>query len=257
MITITILGAGTAIPSIGYSPAAVLMQSESVTALFDMGPGALQRLLEAGVNYRSLQTLFFTHLHPDHTLDLVTFLQATDSIPAPGRVLPLSITGCKGIESFYKSLLKCFPGIAPRTYPLQFREVGASQFKLGQLTISSTLTGHTPNSVAYRVDSPDGSFVYTGDAIESESLSLFCQGVDLLICECSFPQGVLPSDHMNAESVGRLANQAHTGKLIATHFYPQALKVDLLLQIGQYYSGPVLLAKDGMKIKLNPLKGRS
>jgi ribonuclease BN (tRNA processing enzyme) len=248
--TVTILGSGTAIPIRGRAPAAVLWQGSEKTILLDIGPGTLLRLEEQGVNYQTLSDIFLTHLHSDHTLDLVTLLQANDCIPSPGRQVPLSLTGCKGTQSFFAQLMDVFPGIAPAKYPFRIIEKTAESWRDGQLQVRTALTGHTPFSLAYRVESPDGIFVYTGDAVLTDSLINLCQNADLLICDCSYPAGVQSPDHMNAIAVGQLAASANVKCLIPTHFYPQALDSNITAEIKRHYSGPILPATDGMKLRI-------
>jgi ribonuclease BN (tRNA processing enzyme) len=251
-ITITILGSGTAIPVSGRAPAAVLWQGDDETILFDIGPGTLLRLNEQGVDFQSLRKIFLTHLHSDHTLDLVTFVQANDCIPAPGRQVSLSITGCKGTQSFFNKLMEVFPGITPENYPFRITEKAAESWQEGRIKVRTALTGHTPFSLAYRIESDEGIFVYTGDAILSDTLIDLCRHADLLICDCSYPANIQSPDHMNTTAVGQLAAKAEVKCLAPTHFYPQVLAVDIKAEIRQHYSGPILLATDGMKLKIPP-----
>ena len=74
MMQLTILGSGTGVPLPQRSPAGVLVQIGATPLLFDLGPGTIPRLNAVGVSYRDLEHVFLTHLHPDHTLDLVMLL---------------------------------------------------------------------------------------------------------------------------------------------------------------------------------------
>src|SRR5512133_2189862 len=139
---IVILGAGTAIPSLGLSPASILVHTETDEALIDIGPGTLQRAAQFGVNYLKLDTIFLTHLHSDHTLDLVTFFQVNDSTPNETRLTPLKIYGCLGTKAWYKKIMQAYPGISPISYSLKIKENGQNSWSWGGLKISSILTGH-------------------------------------------------------------------------------------------------------------------
>ena len=102
---LTILGAGTGVPIPQHSPAGVLIQIGATPLLFDLGPGTLSRLNAAGVSYRDLEYVFLTHLHPDHTLDLVMLLQALNWTPGFVRERTLHLIGCPGTQSLYEGLL--------------------------------------------------------------------------------------------------------------------------------------------------------
>ena len=138
-----ILGAGTAIPTPQNSPAGVLVRVGETPLLFDMGPGTLARLAAAGVSYRDLEYVFLTHLHSDHTLDLATFLQANDSTPGWTRTQPVHLSGCRGTQRFYAQLMQTFPGIAPQSYALDIRELGAARAAFDAWTVETAHTGHT------------------------------------------------------------------------------------------------------------------
>ncbi len=247
---IIILGAGTSIPSAGYSPAAILLQTGSANALLDMGPGTVQRAQLAGCDYLSLDTLFLTHLHSDHTLDLVTFLQANDSTPCHTRTAPIHLYGCQGTKTWFDTLMKAYPGILPAQSPLTITENAAARWNWQGLQVSTALTGHTPASIAYRFDGPDGTFIYTGDAIFSEELAEFCRNADILVAEGSFPSGWVTQDHLNADSLGALAQKAGAKHLVVTHRYPPAHQVNLADEIKRAFSGKVTIARDGTTLTL-------
>ncbi len=102
MIRVVILGAGTAIPMTGYSPAGNLVQTDSGFLLVDVGPGTLSRLAAVGVDYRELDHILITHHHSDHTLDLVTLVQAYDSTPGWVREEVLQLIGGRGTGELFK-----------------------------------------------------------------------------------------------------------------------------------------------------------
>jgi ribonuclease BN (tRNA processing enzyme) len=241
----TILGAGTAIPMQGRSPASILFKSNKITMMMDIGSGSIHSLVSTGVDPFNLEYIFLSHLHSDHTLDLVTLFQLNDSSPGRIRKKSLHVYGCSGTKLLVEHLFQAYPGISPSTYDLTFRELGEERISLEDLTISSVHSGHTPESLSYRVDSLDCAVVFTADVSPNVDLTGLCQGVDVLISECSFPSGWPVSDHLNADNVGMLAKRAGVKQLIVTHCYPPAIQVDLITQIKQHYSGPVVLAIDG------------
>jgi ribonuclease BN (tRNA processing enzyme) len=247
---IILLGTGTAVPAPNHTPTSILLRSDRFTALLDIGPGAVHRAASCGADLFSLQHIFLTHLHSDHTLDLITFIQMNDSTPSWQRKAALYLTGCHGTRAFYEGLMQVYPGIAPSSYTLHIRELGEECFEQGGMRISTAYTGHTPVSLCYRFDMPEGSLIFTGDCSASASLEQFCSGADLLIGECSFPSGYPTTDHMNADALGQLAARSGVKRLVATHLYPPALEVNLADQIHQWYNGPVIIAQDGLRLKL-------
>ena len=97
---VTILGAGTAISVPGHSPAGIHVRIGREHVVLDAGAGTLQRLHQLGVTFLQWDRLFLTHFHPDHCLDLVSFLFAM-RLPEPTRTKPLSVYGPRGLKTHH------------------------------------------------------------------------------------------------------------------------------------------------------------
>jgi ribonuclease BN (tRNA processing enzyme) len=247
---IFLLGTGTAIPVNQHSPAGLIVVADKKRLLMDIGPGTLTRLGQTGISYDQIDQLLLTHFHPDHTLDLATLLLVFNYAPGASRTLPFTITSCNGIEGFLENMYTLYPDLPPLGYKLNLHPVYREEFSIGNIKIRSAPTGHTPQSVAYRMEYGGRSVVYSGDATSHGELVSLATGADLLISECSFPAGWETEDHLNAESLGVLASQAGVKSLLVTHCYPPALAVDLVAQIREHYSGEVQLAMDGLHLSL-------
>ena len=245
-----LLGTGTAIPIEGHSPSGLVVKASGRNLLFDIGPGTLGRLRFAGIDCSQIDDLLLTHLHPDHTLDLATLLLVFNYAPNAQRTAPFSITGCRGLRDFLKRMVDLYPEVAPVSFELQLREVRSDEFSVGQLNVRTAPTGHTPESVAYRLDDGSRSLVYSGDAAAQGELVRLAEGADLLISECSFPSGWETEDHLNADALGRIAQRAGVRSVVVVHTYPPALEVDLVGQIRQHYHGDVQVGVDGLHISV-------
>lgn len=251
MIRLVILGAGTAIPRAGYSPAGHLVVVNGQPLLFDMGPGTVARLAAAGVDYRDLDQIFLTHLHSDHTLDLITLLQDFDSTPGWTRRKGLKLYGCYGLNAFYQRLMSAYPGIEPSTYSIQLNEMKAGATLQGEgWNLVSDLTGHTPDSLGYRLEAEGKSIVFSGDAVFSHGVKDLAYQADVFVCECSFPGDESAVGHLSAGDVGRIAQQAGVKRLVLVHLYPPAHQANLLEQVRKHFSGPMEIASDGLTILL-------
>lgn len=67
---ITLLGTGTPIPSLKRSSSGYMVEAGNDVILIDHGPGAFQRLMEAGKKAQDVTHVFLSHLHFDHCGDL-------------------------------------------------------------------------------------------------------------------------------------------------------------------------------------------
>ncbi len=244
------LGTGTSIPVEKHSPAGLLIKAGGHNLLFDIGPGTLGRLQFGGIDYTQIDQLLLTHLHPDHTLDLATLLLAFNYAPGAERTMPFAVTGGRDLTEFYTRLLALYPEVAPVSFALQLQQVYRDRFSIGDIALECAPTGHTTDSIAYRLTDGVRSMVYSGDASPRGELAQLAAGADLLISECSFPSGWETEDHLNADTVGALAQQAGVKSLVVTHCYPPALAVDLVGQIGRRYDGNIQLAFDGLHVTL-------
>src|ERR687889_2807843 len=71
---ITVVGSGTVVPRLERRQSCVAVEAGGETLVFDLGSGAVRGMLHAGLDPFAVDRVFFTHFHPDHTVDLVTLL---------------------------------------------------------------------------------------------------------------------------------------------------------------------------------------
>jgi ribonuclease Z len=245
-MTVTVLGSGTCIPIPARGAPGYLLKIGATPVLVDAGPGSLARLSAAGVSYRDLTLVLVSHLHPDHTLDLVTLLQANVATPGYHRILPLSLVGCRGLSPFLSRLFEIYDGIRPEGYALDIREMEteSATFPPGW-KLTTGLSGHTPASLCYRFEFGGRILAYSGDASVHGDLVRVARGADLLLCECSLPDGWNVEDHLCPADVGAIAREAGVGRVVLTHLYPPSQNADIVGQVRRSYGGEVALAADG------------
>lgn len=171
----------------------------------DCGYGALGRLGEAGLNYRDVGYIFLTHLHDDHTADVVTLLSHQWT---SGRVEPTLVVGPYGTEHLVEAAIDYFEAntairlvdeersVRP-TSIFSGRDLEATQapteaFADDLVTVSSIENTHFPEatkarvpyrSVSYRFDTRDRSITIAGDTAYSENLVRLAEGSDVFVCE--------------------------------------------------------------------------
>ncbi|NOG42275.1 MAG: ribonuclease Z [Planctomycetes bacterium] len=73
---LTIIGSGTGMPSEKRAYPCTLLKIRDKHLIFDTGPGSLRQLFLAGITYLDIDHIYYSHFHPDHSLDLVSFLFA-------------------------------------------------------------------------------------------------------------------------------------------------------------------------------------
>jgi ribonuclease BN (tRNA processing enzyme) len=244
-LKLTILGAGTAIPYPNFSPAGYLVDIDGLPILLDAGPGTIARLAAHGTSYQELDFVLISHLHTDHALDLLTLLQANNATPGWSRSKELTLIGCQGIKEFLQKQFRLFDYTEPETYSLRFFEMGNENLEFDSWKVSSAISGHTSASLSYRITAGTKSMVYSGDACNLDALARLAEGADLLLCECSFPDGWETSDHLTPARIGELAKNARVKRIVLTHRYLPAIQTDVVSQVRAVYPVEVVAASDG------------
>jgi ribonuclease BN (tRNA processing enzyme) len=107
---------------------------------------------------------------------------------------------------------------------------------------------HRPESIAYRLDSERGSFVYTGDTGYAQTVVELARGAHTLLIDCTFPDDRPFPGHLTPSGVARIASEADIGRVILTHISPQAERLDLVSEVARGYTGEVIVAEDGLKL---------
>ena len=249
-----VIGSGTGIPNSRRRPPALVVRVKGYFLLFDCGAGTIWSLAEAGLDYRDLDSLWFTHFHPDHTAGLVPLLFAARS-PLYGREKPLIINGPAGLKDFFRRLHGVYGSwIELDSALLTIEEIdhtGATEMKLPLGKLSALPVEHTKESLGYRLETKDGLvFAYSGDTEYCDNLVTLAREADLFFCECSFPDNLKTTGHLTPEWVGRVAQEADCKRLVLIHLYPLCDEIDVVAACRKQYSGEIVLAEDFMWFRL-------
>lgn len=245
-----ILGSGTCVPYNRRGSSGYALELDETTILLDCGSGTTWKLGIVGIDYLTIDHVFISHFHPDHTADLITLLFATKyPHPTRNREKPLSIWGPKGFADFYSSLKIAYGDwIAPDM--LTVKEIPEEPVTIDDFLLITKHTYHTDNSVAYRIESQGKSIVYSGDTGYTESLIELAKDSDLLIIECSFPDDLKYKFHLTPTEVGKIANASRAKKIILTHLYSDCDEIDIINQVKKYVDVDVIVAEDLMGVEI-------
>jgi len=250
-----IIGSGTGIPLNNRASPSLALIVAGDPILFDIGPGTMRQLTRGGIDYEKIGRIFITHFHPDHTADLIHFLFATKNSSTLKNKRPFIITGPSGLLDFIKRLQDLYdewltlPPDIMSIEELDVKDVIEKDYH--NYKITARPTKHTHNSIAYRVEDRSGkSIVFSGDTGVCEEIVDLSRGVDLLVLECSFPDGQEFDWHLTPSQAGRIATLAGVNRLILTHFYPECLATDIAAQCRKTYSGELTLGSDLVHIHI-------
>jgi ribonuclease BN (tRNA processing enzyme) len=252
-VEITVVGSGTVVPRVSRHQSCVVVRAEEEALFFDLGSGAVRGMLHTGIDPFDVDRVFFTHFHPDHTVDIVPLLFAIKYGTEEERERPLTLYGPEPFEDFFGGVADVWGEWMLGDYPTEIRELAhtcPSPLTLPGLRVSWAPAEHRPESIAYRLDGENGSFVYTGDTEYAESVVELSKGAHTLLIECSFPDDAPVPGHLTPGGVASIAREAGVERVVLTHIYPSADALDLLREVGRGFEGEVLVAEDGLEFNV-------
>jgi len=248
---IHIIGSGTCVPQADRSSPSCLVRVAGSNVLVDAGTGTMRRLMEGGFHYSEIDYLFFTHIHPDHTHDLVPFLFATKHTPGYTRTRDLHIVGPPGFEEFYRQVMDIYgKWTLADSYAIEVTEMAEESRSFGGWEVSTTVVEHAVPCLAYRFSDGRAAAVVSGDTEYCEAIVRHAEGADALVIECSFPDSVQVEGHLTPRTASQIAREAHCKRLIITHIYPVATGQELAEACRKGFGGEVTAAQDLLRIVL-------
>lgn len=249
---LTVLGSGTVIPYPKHGNSGYFLQSENHSILIDGGSGALRKIADFGLNYRDIDIITYTHLHPDHCFDFIPLMFSFKHDSLLNRPKSVQIIAPKGFQIYFDQLMEIYgEWVIDDDIQFQIREISEVHIKLNNLIIQSFHTYHTDNSVGYLfVEVEGGKLLYSGDTDYFPEIIKYSKDMDILLLECSFPDDMKRKGHLTPSECGRIASESDVKTLILTHLYPEVLESEIIPRVKKYYSGEVIVACDGLEIEI-------
>jgi ribonuclease Z len=278
---VTVLGSGNPWVTRGQSSGSILVEvgnPERDLFVLGLGSGSLANYASLKLPANKLDKVFFTHLHADHTADLITLSGSYSKIGRADRAVavwgPSGTEPRLGTRHFVQSIQEALAWdsessrgpINPDSLEMTVTEFDFSQtqvvYETNGVTVTSFPVVHAlSGAVGYRVDFAGLRFVHSGDTRAGWPLVRACEGgVDLLIHECFPPAAALAAaTGLSIERATIALNAAHTsppaaGKVFElvrprmaglwhTFLSPQVIPL-ILRELRAVYDGPVVQTQD-------------
>ncbi len=255
-VKLWVLGSGTFIPDPARGSAAHWLDTGRFRILFDCGPGSLRTLARLGLPWQDVTHVVVTHFHMDHVGELGYLLFSLRHGQASSREVELTILGPEGIGEHLDALARAHgERLLELGFPFSVRELSPGETWIEPsrgFQLSAIRTLHTPESLGFRFETGDGVVGFTGDTGPSPELGPFFRGCDVLLAECSNPEGEEMPGHLSPGSLASLATAAAPGLLVPVHCYPpldpEAVP-SLVRKAG--FGGRVLTGWDGLCLDLS------
>lgn len=273
--SITITGSGSPIPDANRAGPGALVRYDDLTLQFDAGRSTVQRLAGANVWIPTLGAVFVTHHHSDHLTGLTDVLLTYWTMDRTDQAPALPVIAPAGPAADYVATIldgwdddievrrvhagrTSEPKVDLVTFPIP--DAPSEVWRSGDVVVSAGQVRHEPcpNSVGYRVDTPDGSVAITGDTRVCDEVAALAEGVDVLVYEAmrfSFFEQLperrryVTEYHADTRLIGAQAAELGVPTLILTHLIPgpttdeeRQLFVDEVRSGG--YEGELVVADD-------------
>lgn len=247
--TVTLTGTGVPHPSPGRAGPGALVRIGDLALQFDAGRGTVLRLADAGLAQAHLAAIFVTHVHSDHVVDLADVAMTRWILQQLVTTGPLEIVVPRGEpERFVQRMLEPFaddialrmahvqpdpPELRIRSFDVPTTPTVVWTSPDGSVVVEAVGVHHEPvaEAVAYRVTSPDGVVVISGDTRVCPEVEELSHGVDVLVheaCRATAMRELITgtrfeaifSYHADTVDLGALAERAGVRHLVLTHLIP-------------------------------------
>lgn len=286
---VIITGTGSPIPDGNRAGPGVLVRSGDVTMQFDVGRATVPRLAAVGMWNLQLTAVFVTHHHSDHLTGLADLVLSHWVMARGDDFTPMQVVVPKGPAVDYVSEMshpwrhdiEVRAEHSARSRPVEMELIAfdppaspTEVWRCGDVVVSAGPVRHEPvlPAVGYRVSTPDGDVVISGDTRVCDEMAELAAGADVLVYEAMLfdviRQGppfrhFILDYHADANLIGAQAAELEVPTLVLTHLIPAPANnlapalgsavteqhyVDQIRAGG--YSGDLLVAADLDKVVL-------
>jgi ribonuclease BN (tRNA processing enzyme) len=279
------------------SEPATLLIVDGRPYLIDCGIGTIGRLLQAHIASEDIRTIFFTHLHADHDLGLADVMEndffrlnaissrQTVDIYGPPQTKELVDAAFRYI-TFGFTAFAAEPGairaglvngeiqspfvaheIQGEGVVFQDDNIRVTAAENTHYTLMAPQSRRQMKSYSYRVETPHGTIVFTGDTGPSDAVVRLAKGADVLISEVQdleeatkfvnrtaaqnhWPPGRAAAmvahfrqAHLDESEVGEMAAKAQVKAVVLYHYTPPD-PAAYVKSVKAHFSGPVFAPAD-------------
>ena len=247
--------------------------------IIDAGLGVTRQFIEAGFTYDQLETVFITHHHSDHNLELGGLVY-TSWVGAPAHHIKLF--GPHGLNR----LMTSFVDSQAFDIDIRIHDEGLNDirncfscheftegvvFEDDHLIVQALRVKHPPvtDCFALKFETETAKIVFGADTAYFPPLAEFARDADILVHEamhlggakqiCDMLKDTKPklwdhfmASHTPCEDVGRIAASANCKTLVVNHFVPEigfrVSKDEFETAIRSTFAGNLVLGKDLLSI---------
>jgi ribonuclease Z len=257
-VKITFIGTSSGKTSLNRFHSSLLFSSDKYNLLVDAGDGISRALMSNGINFNSLSSILFTHLHPDHFSGLPALIVQMKMM---NRNEPLDIFIHESPKvAVEESLLRSYILPDKMEFQIHYRTFKddehcsiAKDFfflprKNSHLDDLHKFRGKYPfqnlYSASFLFEAGNKKLIYTSDIGSEEDLLLFREYIpDIFISEAT---------HISIAAIIEKIIEINPGKVYLTHYSDEDLPAisDILANLSLDLKEKIQLTKDGLSFEI-------
>ncbi|OEV01976.1 MBL fold metallo-hydrolase [Streptomyces qinglanensis] len=246
VLRLTVLGSATPYASVDNACSGYLVSGRGTRVWLDAGSGTLAQL-QRHVRLDEVDAIWISHLHADHSADLLTAYYA--ALFADVRLAaPIPLYGPPGIADRLAHFLTNSANRSPVESAFAVHELDdGHRARVGALTMTSRAVEHGIPAFAVRIEAEGRTLAYSGDTAPCANLAELAAGCDVLLCEADIAQVPAedPQVHHTPEDAGDTATAARAARLIVTHVGRSLTPQQAVTRASARFTGPVDHAAPG------------
>jgi ribonuclease Z len=273
-----------------FGPSQIITDGRT-RVMVDVGWGSTLRLYQAAMPPQTIDAVFITHLHSDHTTDLADFLVMRWVGGIRG---PIPIYGPAGTSRMVKGFQEAMAadtkyrldhhgeklwsgGLAADITEFEACDEPVVVAEVGGIVVNAFEVDHRPVKPAYgfRLEKDGHSIVVSGDTNPCPGLSAGAKGADILVCDSmnqammavlenqlraagNEVQAALLEDahtyHAPIGAMAETAQQAGVKHLVISHMLPPVPEEQeplFIAGLDKVFSGKITVGRDLMRVAVD------
>lgn len=260
MTTVEVLGCNATAPGRTGAASSYLVRDDKSAVLVDAGPGSLLSFARTH-DLSELSGIVVTHLHADHSLDLMAWAYRwtfPDVLPRIPLYVPAEEMGRleRFDELFGIPTLPTMVSPIRSAFDVRGLELDSrTPVGIGSWTITPHRALHSVPSAALRLAGADGVVCFSSDTGPCRGVVDAATGADVFVCEST----VLAADddvihghgHLTPELAAGIASEAGARHLVLTHFARPEEAQEMGRIASRHFDGPVTVAREGATVSVD------